>query len=339
VDALPVTLQRIGFAPPTQITVGPGETDGVISGAAALSARLPSGWKRLSFSLPSGIVAELSRAGVTQASIMGTARPRTLPKVKRTAWFSSPGPENAAFSLSCSRSASRNLFCSRWAAHPLQPHRRHAAYALGAALPHRCGWPRRDGNYRHRCRRRGDHRRQRAGGAGGTALVSVPRTRGVSMDGPGVAAGQLQTVTAPGSLTLSGSHMSIVVSPGKRGSSISKPTHLWCCATRSPASRRSTPMVPLPTCSSPRPARLRLICRQPAASTGWQCPVDAVAAIPISDVSGRIFSSPRQSRLFMFSLDAPRTIGVGVRGSVDDAEVRLLGSNGGRAGSGRGADA
>jgi len=44
--------------------------------------------------------------------------------------------------------------------------------------------------------------------------------------------------------------------------------------------------------------------------------------------------APGESRLFTFSLSQPRTIGVGVRGSVDNASTRLLASDGTELGRG-----
>ena len=62
---------------------------------------------------------------------------------------------------------------------------------------------------------------------------------------------------------------------------------------------------------------------------------ETVAATPISDGLGpKLRVAPGQSRLFMFALARARSIGVGVRGSVDNASCRLLASDGTVLGSG-----
>ncbi len=72
-----------------------------------------------------------------------------------------------------------------------------------------------------------------------------------------------------------------------------------------------------------------------AGGLGGAARFSAVDAVPISEGLGAaVRVGPGESRLFSFSVASAREIGVGVRGSVDDARCRLLAADGSVLGQG-----
>ncbi len=335
VDALPVTLRRIGFAPAAAFTAGTGQTDGTVPGGGALTAPLPPGWKRLSLSLPDGVVAVLSAAGVTRDIITGNG---TMPDVADTQadtiLLLNPHHDAVAFSVSLQPIRQPDLAL---AAGGLLTHYSPSASVLhvalaGAPAPLRLAGAATDiiaidaaGQVTS-----GDTAR---GGDGGMAIVTVqPGLAVISQDG-GVMTQIAQNVAAPGSVPLSGAGSLLSFAPAE--------ARLIHFETDTPVILRAGG-IPQPFSAGaavnlfqPKAKALSLDILSATGTLSGTARFDAIPAVPITDGLGpKFLIAPGQSRLFTFSLTAPHTIGVGVRGSVDDAAVRLLASDGTQLGQG-----
>ena len=329
VDALPLTLQRTGFAAVQKFAAGFGETDGTIAAGASASAGLPSGDKRLSLSLPAGIVAVLTTAGAPQSVILGNgAVPDIAETSADTILLLNPSHDSAAFSFSVQPITRPELTL---ASGGLLTHYSPTAGILHIALsghpsPLRLAGAATDitaidvaGQVST-----GDAAR---GGAGGTAIVTVqPGLAVISQDGAVINA-LAKNVAAPGSVPLSGPNSFLYFAPAD--------ARLIHFETDTPVVLRAgdTPQ-PFPAGAvvnlfQPKAKPLFLDILAVAGSLGGTARFDAIPAIPITDGLGpRILIAPGQSQLFTFSLTAAQSIGAGVRGSVDDANVRLLASDG-----------
>jgi hypothetical protein len=329
ISALPLTLQRIGFAAPAAFAAGPGETDGAIAAGAALAAGLPPGLKRLSLTLPAGIVAVLSSAGTPQTLILGNGG---LPDITETSadqiLLLNPGHGSAAFSLSVQPVSQPEL--------TLAPGGLLTHYSPTAAILHitLSGLP-------AQLRLAGAATGLTAidaagqvtsgdaaqGGEGGTAIVTVqPGLAVISQDGAVVNA-LAQIVAAPGSIQLSRPTRFLNFSPAD--------ARLIHFETDTPIVLRSGdipqpfPAGAIANLFQPKGKPLVLDVMAVSGGLSGTARFDAIHAIPITDGLGpKFLLAPGQSRLFTFSLTAPQNIGAGVRGSVDDANVRLLASDG-----------
>jgi hypothetical protein len=148
---------------------------------------------------------------------------------------------------------------------------------------------------------------------GGSALVTVQP--GLSVISQAALLSQAmpgQAVAAPGSVPLSGPQMKLSFAPAD-----ARLLHF----------ETDTPVVVLGQ-DGPQifAAGARLDLFQPKAVAQSLL---VQSAIPITDGLGapqRL--APGQALLFTFTLTAPRSIGVGVRGAVDDADCRLLAADG-----------
>jgi hypothetical protein len=175
-----------------------------------------------------------------------------------------------------------------------------------------------------------------AAGAGALALVTVqPGLAVISEDGPRRAAGIRHTVPVPGSIALAGQNEQLLVSPG--------PARLIHLETDAPVVLRDsvTGMPQLFTAGAavnlfqPKGQPLLLDLQAAGGALSGNARLETIAAVPVSDGLGPpVRVAPGQSRLFTFTLAQPRSIGVGVRGSVDDALCRLLGADGAELGRG-----
>ncbi len=328
-DALPLTLERTCFAAAETFTAGPGETDGAIPPGAAASAALPPGWKRLSLNLPAGIVAVLSSAGAPQSVILGNgAAPDLIETTADTILLLNPGQDNAAFSFSVQPITQPEL---KLRAGGMLTHYSPTAAVLhialsGAPSPLRLagaatGITTIDSAGEISS---GDAAR---GANGGTAIVTVqPGLAVISQDGAVINA-IARMVSAPGSAALSG--------PATFLDFTAADARLIHFETDTPSVLRAgdTPL-PFPSGAianlfQPKAKPLFLDILSVAGTLGGTARFDTIPAIPITDGLGpKFLIAPGQSRLFTFSLTAPQNIGAGVRGSVDDADVRLLASDG-----------
>jgi hypothetical protein len=339
VDGLPVTIERHAFPAPVAVSVRTGDNAGALPADAALTASLPGGLNRLALVLPDGAVAVLLAGGQPQTLIAGNgALPDILETQADTLILLNPGPQ-AAYSLSIQPAARPGLVLARGGLltrYSATPAVLHVALQDDAAARLRIAGAATDvtaidarGNVT-----RGDGAPT---GNGGTALVTVaPGLAVISADGAAPEDQNAQTAAIPGSVPLAGAADSIAIPAG--------PARLLHIETDTPIVLRDD-LIGIPTLFpagaalnlfQPKAARLTLTIRAAGGGTlSGNARIDVIPAIPITDGLGpAAMLAPGAARLFSFSLDAPRAIGVGVRGAVDDASVRLLASDGSQLGAG-----
>jgi hypothetical protein len=341
VDPLPLTVRQTSFPAAQPLPLAIGGNDGTIPPRAALSGALMPGWKRLSLDMPSGVVAVLSRDGQTESLIAGDGvTPDVLESDADRLMLLNPGAAPAPYSVSVQQLDRPGLVLTPGellTSYNPAPAILHIPILSGTAMPVRLAGSAgavtiigHDGAVAS-----GDGT---PAGAGSTAVVTVGAGLAViSEDGnPGNDGVATQTVSAPGSIKLSGAHMRLALAPGD-----ARLVHLQ---TDVPVILRGqTGLRPLLFTSG---AALNLF--QPkgqplvidlqsvtGAGLSGVARFEAVAPSPIADGLGpAVRVAPGEARLFSFSLDAPRSIGVGVRGSVDDADCRLLAADGTELGHG-----
>jgi len=171
---------------------------------------------------------------------------------------------------------------------------------------------------------------------GGQVLLSVqPGPAVVAMKGAFENAAVLEHVAASADIGLTGRHMVVAIAPG--------PARLLHLTTSTPVVLRDSwrgvqlfaagadTDVFQPKQNSPV-MEFSALGGQGLTGTAH---FTSIAPVPITDGLGpAMLVPPGESRLFTFTLSAARTVGVGVRGSVDDATTRLLGADGTDLGSG-----
>ncbi len=328
-DALPVTLQRTSFAAVKKFTASPGETDGSIPAGSVRAAALPPGWNRLSLNLPDGIIAVLSRNGATQNIIMGNgATPDIADSNADTILLLNPGHDGAAFSLSVEPVRQPELTLAPGG---MITHYSPTAAVLHIALSGKPAALRLAGTATDITAidaagdvSSGDGAQ---GGAGGTAIVAVqPGLAVISKDGAATNA-IAETVMAPGSVPLSGPSRSLSFAPtDARMIHFETDTPVVLRAANTP---QPFPAGAIANLFQPKAKPLGLDIAAVTGDLSGTARFDAIPAIPITDGLGpKFLIAPGQSRLFTFSLNTRRSIGAGVRGSVDDANVSLLASDG-----------
>ncbi len=331
VAALPVTLSRTSFATPTPFTAAIGTNDGSIQAGTALSAPLPAGWNRLSLSLPTGIVAVLSHGGVTKTLVIGNG---TAPDISVTDADSlvllNPSHADAALSVSLQPVGTDDLtlapggLITSYNATPAILHIAIQGFAPGRlriagaataitaidSLGHVTA---------------GDDAQS---DAGGEAIVAVqPGLAVISEDG-GASNQVAQIVAGTGSVALSGHNPVFGVAPAEAAQLIHFETDAPI-VLRAGNVPQVFPAGATINLFQPKDQWLNLSINEVSGPLSGTARFDTIPAIPITDGLGpHVLIGPGQARLFGFSLDAPRSIGVGVRGSVDDASVRLLASDG-----------
>lgn len=327
IDPLPLTVQRTGFASIGTLPLAIGGNDGTLPARGAMVAGLLPGWKRLSLDLPAGVAAVLLRNGQTEGLILGDGvAPDVLDSDADSLLLLNPGSV-AAFSISLQPEAAPQLIMPAdglLTYYSATPANLHVIVPGGGAV-------------------------QIAGaatgitGIGADGMVSSGSTAQTSAGGtvligvqPGLSVVSQSVllkmsglpVAVPSSLALSGQSMMLNFAPA---------------AARLIHFETDTPVVVL-SGDGPQlfPAGAQLSLFQPQgkarslllqavtpAGLSGTARFEAIPAIPIADGLGAaVRIAPGQSRLFTFSLDAPRGIGVGVRGSVDDANCRLLAADG-----------
>jgi hypothetical protein len=335
-DALPVTLRRMVFTAPGVIQARTGDNDGTLSGNAAVKAGLGAGWKRLTLNLPAGMAAVLMNGGAAQSLVLGNGVvPDVLETQAETVLLLNTSGDAAPFSVGVQPEGGPALvlapggMLTPYSATPAVLHvalqgpegrLRIAGAATGITVVDEDG-----------AMTSGDGAQ---GGAGGTALVRVaPGLAVISQDGNGATNQVARDVSVPGSVSLSGGSAFLYLpAAGAR---------LVHFETDTPIVLRNGNDVRLfaegasVNLFQAKDSALDLEILPVAGALSGTARFDAEPAIPITDGLGpKFLAGPGQARLFSFSLDAPRGIGVGVRGSVDDASVRLLASDGTELGRG-----
>jgi hypothetical protein len=332
VASLPITLSRTSFAPPMPFNAAIGTNDGSVPAGGALSAPLPAGWNRLSLSLPAGIVAVLSRGGATETLIMANG---SAPDIVETDADSlvllNPGHADAAFSVSLQPVGTDDL--------TLAPGGLITSYNATPAVLHIAIQEGAEARLRIAGAATGITAIDSAGrvtagadaqsDAGGTAIVTVqPGLAVISEDGTGATNQIAKLISGTGSENLSGQNPVLGVAPPEAAQLVHFETDapIVLRAGNVPEAFPAGASVNL---FQPKDQSLNLSIHAVSGPLSGMARFDTIPAIPITDGLGpHVLIGPGQARLFRFSLDAARSIGVGVRGSVDDASVRLLASDG-----------
>jgi hypothetical protein len=333
--SLPVTIQRTGFPAPTVFTAQTGGNDGVLPAGGALQTSLLGGWNRLALSLPQNAAAILLAGGRPQAIIAANgALPDIIDTQADTLILLNPGAQ-AAFSVSVQPLAQPQFLLGQGGmltSYNATPAILHVALQNGAPAPLRIAGAataftaiNATGNITI------------TASTGGTAAVTVqPGLAVISVDGAETGPSNAQDVSVPGSATLAGQAETLAIDAG--------PARLLHFETDTPIILRNQntgipsvfPAGAATNIFQPKGVALNLqIQAAGGGSLAGQARFDVIPATPISDGLGpKYLIPPGGARLFSFSLNTPRAIGVGVRGAVDDASVRLLASDGTPLGAG-----
>jgi hypothetical protein len=339
VDPLPVTIQRHAFAAPTAITAQTGENTGTLPTNTALSASLPGGLVRIALTLPKGAAAILLAGSQPQTLIAGNgALPDIFETQADTLILLNPGGP-AAYSLSIQPLTRPALTLRRGGLltqYSATPAILHIDLQNGGKTPLRIAGA---ATAITAIDQTGAISTAAAATAasGGTALVTVaPGLAVISADGPAPDTGPAEDATIPGSTPLSGPQQTLAIPAG--------PARLLHIETDTPIVLRND-LTGIPTVFpagaalnlfQPKATPLTLAIRAAGANTlAGNARIDVIPATPITDgLNPATMLPPGGARLFTFSLAAPRTIGVGIRGTVDDATLHLLASDGTELGTG-----
>jgi hypothetical protein len=336
IDSLPLTVQRIAFASIGRLALALGGNDGTLPAQGALQAGLTPGWKRLSLDLPAGAVAVLSRNGQTEGLLQGDGvAPDVLDSDADTLLLLNPG-HAAAFSLSQQPEATPLL---------IMPADGLLTYYSATPTILHISVPQRNPQWHLATLRIAGAATNITGidpigrvssgivtqtAAGGSAVVTVQSGLSIiSENENGLPLNvQAQIVAAPGTVALSGQRMALAfAAAGARLIHIETDTPVVIVSSNGPQLFPAGAALNLfQPKGQPQQILLQAVTQAGLSGTAR---VEAIPAIPITDGLGAALRiAPGQSRLFTFSLDAPRDIGVGVRGSVDDANCRLLAADG-----------
>ncbi len=338
-EPLPVTIERIGFAAPHKMKAVAGITDGMLAAHEAVEVALPSGSKRLSLTLPAETAAVLLKGAEPQRLIRSTGGSADIVESEADILLLlGTGEAPAPFSLAIETLAGPGSLTlapgSVLARYSAVPQILHLAVAEGALAPLRAA-----GAVRQLTAIDADGQVTRGkaarAGAGSRIDLSVgPGLTALGLDGAGPAAAPAQEIDPPADLALAGSRMAVRLKPG--------PARLVHVETDAPIVLRGPASIGLFAAG----AALNLVqgANQPLdldlAAAGSDklsgtARFEAIPPLPIKDGLGAKFRlPPGQSRLFSFTLAEERTIGVGVRASVDIASCRLLSEAGEELGSG-----
>jgi uncharacterized protein len=347
-DEMPVTLRHVTFGAPKPVTIQPGIADGSFAGREAQMLALPPGVKRLTLVLPPDTVAVPMKGDVpeqmiwavsSRAEIVETAAERLM--LLHAAAEASPfsitvEPTDAKAPLTLSAGA----IVSRYTPTPGILHFAIDPAPMAEAMLHTAGSAKAvtvlgpDGTVRHG----GDV------GVSPGSLVSVDYQHGllaVGLDAPagGKAETQATPVTLPSAVALTGAHMNLNLAGGT--------PRLIHVTSDTPIILRTAAGTNI----SGRElfgagAELNFVLAQGQAASLAIEPAGVAAlsgaahfsAIDLTQIGEGIGPkrrlAPGQSRAFRFTLTDTRTIGVGVRASVDIATCRLLNEDGSEIGRG-----
>jgi hypothetical protein len=347
-DEMPVTLRRIMFTAAKPVSIQPGITDGAFAGREAQILTLPPGVKRLTLVLPSDTVAvpmkgdapeEMVWAMSSRAEIIETTAERLmlLHAVTETSPFSITVEQaDAKAPLTLSAGA----IVSRYSPTPGILHFAIDPAPMAATLLHIAGSAKAvtvlapDGTVG----RGGDV------GVSPGSLISVEYQPGLLAIGLDSAAGSkidapAVPVTLPSEVALTGAHMNLSIAGG--------PQRLIHVASDTPIILRTAAGTNI----SGRElfgagADLNFLMTQGQAAnlavepagTAMLSGAAHFTAIDLTRIGEGIGPkrrlAPGQSRAFTFTLADTRTVGVGVRASVDVATCRLLNADGSEIGRG-----
>jgi hypothetical protein len=329
--ALLLTLRRIAvpFHGTMQLQIG--RNEGTLPGMTAVQAGLAQGWNRLTLNLPAGMVAVLVNGDEPESMLLGNgAAPDVLETQADTLVLLNPSGVAAPYSVSMQPEAGPGLV--------LQPGGLLTQFSATAAVLHLAvpGGPvmplRMAGAVTGLMTVGADGMVHEGNGAvagpGSQVLVNVqPGLVVVAQDRSNVTNQLMQIVPLPGSVTLNGEDDYLFLKAGD-----ARLVHFETDAPVIVRDGNLPEVFPAGACLNlfqPKGAGLALEVLPVSGSLSGTARFDAVGSIPIKDGLGPLFLvGPGESKLFTFSLDAARSIGVGVRGSVDDASVRLMASDG-----------
>jgi uncharacterized protein len=339
-DALPVTIERIGFATPKKLTVAAGITDGTLAAHAALQLGLPAGRKRLSLTLPAETAAVLIKDGTPQRLLRSAGGTADIVETEAdTVLLLAPNSNEAPYSLAIETLSGPGALI-------LAPGGLLTRYSPVSQMLHLSiaeGEPaalRMAGAVRQviAIDAAGQITRGADARAGKGSQIDIEVKHGLSalaLDGPaGAAVAPDHEVTPPASLALEGKRMAIRLPAG--------PTRLVHVETEAPIVLRGSSMPALFAAGAAlnlvQGAKQALDLSLESASAGpltGTARFEIVAPLPIQDGLGpKLRLPPGQSRLFSFTLPEERAIGVGVRASIDIANCRLLTEAGEELGTG-----
>ena len=345
-DEMPATLSHTAFGPPEPHTLHPGITDGAFTGHQSQKFTLPPGVKRLTLVLPPDTVAVPMNADTPERMIWAvSARAEIVETAADTLLLLHVATEKAPFSITVEQAGPKPLtlaagaITSRYTPTPgilhfaIDPapmpetmlHIAGSAKAVTALNP--------DGTVR-----RGGDIKVAPG-----SLVSVeyqPGLLAIGLDAPaGVADASATPVALPSAVALAGAHMALGIAAG--------PQRLVHVTSDAPIILRTA----AGTNASGRElfgagADLNFVLAQGQAANLTVEPAGVAAlsgmahfaAVDMTQIGEGIGPkrrlAPGQSRAFRFTLTDTRTIGVGVRASVDIATCRLLNEDGSEIGRG-----
>lgn len=339
-DEMPVTLTRLALAMPDPQPLAAGITDGKFAGREAKLFALPPGAKHLGLVLPLGTAAAVIEGSTVERLIWASdAVVETIDTAADRLLLFRLDDQAAPFSLSLDRGAASTASAlepggvlTRFSPTPGIVHLSVGGAADAATTLRLAGSAteatviKPDGSVT-----RGDNLAVMSG-----SVVKVAYQTGLFgvgldplKDTPAASNAAPTPVTPPASLALGGTGMALRIAAG--------PARLVRVTTDTPimlravsGSQASTPLL------FSAGANLNLILPadvagdleiRPAgtAALSGTAQLDAIPLLPITEGLGpKLRLAPGQSRAFSFTLPKDRTIGVGVRASVDVATCRLL---------------
>ncbi len=338
--SLQLTVQRTGFAAPAAFSVRAGDNDGVLEANAAMQAGLQAGWKRLTLTLPAGAVAVFLRAGVPQSIVAADGGTPDVVETKADTLMLLNMTGNAApFSVAMRSAELPSLalnsdgLLTRYSATPAILHVvipegyagqlqiAGAANAVTAIDPSGMVTA-------------GPNAEAAAGSQ--VALTVQPGPAVLAAGVPKPMNLPVTNISGPVDVALSGQATPVAIAPaGARLLHISAGVPL-VLRELSGGAVRLFPAGVATDLFQPKQGILDVeFSALGGQSLDGDAHLDPIEPIPIADGLGPpMLVPPGEARLFTFTLTAPRTVGVGVRGSVDDATTRLLAADGTDLGSG-----
>ncbi|HLY55207.1 MAG TPA: hypothetical protein VKS60_06600, partial [Stellaceae bacterium] len=328
VDALPVTLTRTSLVPPRAMAAGLGATDASLGPHDCVKVTLPPGNKRLSLVLPEEVTAVLLKDGAPQRLIEGSgASADIIETTADTVLVANRAAAEAHFGLRMEPSIGGDMpalapggILTRYSPVPAILH---LAASGGDTVPVHFA-----GSVTNLAAIAPDGRvtRDTAAMAAGGSLLDVavrPGLAALELGAPSSAPESVQEIAPPGAVALAGTRMGLRIPAG--------PARLLHIETDAPvivhgasAGLFAAGAVINLVLSDGRPAELDF---EPAGggTLSGSARFAATPPTPLNDGLGpKLRLAPGESRLFSFTLAEPRSVGVGVRASVDVATSRLI---------------